>query len=307
MNSIALPSALGAARRAASLLAVLAFSLAAVQVSPAAPSFVYETSGEFLASGDFNGDGILDVLVLDKITGNARVGYADASGNLTWSSPLVTGAGQVTGCAVGRWLQTTRDAVAVTAPTLNHVNLVDLSGTNAASAPVVVTPLGLGPHTVAPLANPSGGPAPAYNDLLIASSENAGSAELLDLMGISAGVATEAGQFSESGPFDRGNAMQLSVTPATFALGLVRGSNDVLDVWQFTNSPAVMLSYSNLPSGSDYTFGLFNSETLPRFLFYEPGGTNITVVALELSRRPIQLRPPHPGSPSPRPSNRSII
>ena len=53
---------------------------------------------EFLtASGDFNGDGVIDVLVLDKITGNARVGYGDASGNLTWSAPLVTGVGEAGG------------------------------------------------------------------------------------------------------------------------------------------------------------------------------------------------------------------
>jgi len=246
----------------------------------AAPSFVYETPDEFLASGDFNGDGVPDVLVLDKLTGNARVGYGNTNGNLTWSAPLVTGVGEAAGCAVGRWLQTTRDAIAVTAPTLNRVNLVDLSGTNSAGAPMVVTPLGLGPHTLVPLADPLGGSPPAYNDLLAASSDNSGSAELLDLMGINAGVGTEAGQYGESGPFDRGNALQLSVTPATFAAGLVRGSNDMLDIWQFTNAPGVMLSYSNLPSGSDYAFGIFNGETLPRFLFYQPDGLVVTVVPL---------------------------
>jgi hypothetical protein len=246
----------------------------------AAPSFVYETPVEFLASGDFNGDGILDVLVLDKLTGNARVGYADNSGNLTWSSPLVTGVSEAEGCAVGRWLATNRDAIAVTAPALNRVNLVDLSGTNTAGTPAVITPNGLGPHTVLPLADPSGGLAPLYNDLLVASSENAMSAEFLDLMGVTSGVGTEAGQFHETGPFDRGNAIQLMTTTATYAAGVVRGTNDALDLWQFTNSPSAILSYSNLPSGSDYAVGLFNAETLPRFLFYQPGASNVTVVSL---------------------------
>ncbi|HEX4121443.1 MAG TPA: hypothetical protein VH619_12550 [Verrucomicrobiae bacterium] len=249
----------------------------------AAPSFVYETTNEFLASGDFNGDGVADVLVLDKITGNARVGYGNASGTLTWSAALATGVGNATGLAVGRLLLTTRDGVAVTAPGFNEINLVDLSGTNTAGTPSVVTPAGLGPHTVVALADPTGGAAPAYNDLLAASSDNAGGAEKLDLLGIVAGVGTETGQYGENGPFDRGNAVQLAVTAATYAAGLVRGSNDTLDIWQFTNAPSVVVSYGNLPDESDYTFGIFNGETLPRFLFYQPGGTNVSVVPLQQS------------------------
>lgn len=247
------------------------------------PTFVYETSAEFLAAGDFSGDGHLDTLVLDKITGNARVGYSDGLGHLTWSAPLVTGVGDATGCGVGRWLQTTRDALAVTAPAQNRINLVDLSGTNTAGAPVIVTPLGLGPHTVVPLANFSGGAAPAYNSLLAASSDNNASAELLDLMGVSAGAASEISQFGETGPFDRGNAVQLTITPATFAAGLVRGPTDALHLWQFTNLPSVFLAYTNLPSGSDYAFGNFNGETLPRFLFYVPGSSNLAVAPLTQS------------------------
>src|ERR1035441_4902020 len=72
-------------------------------------AFVYETGAEFLTAGDFNGDGVADVLVLDKLTGNARVGYANTSGVLIWSAPLVTGVEDASGCAVGRLLQPTRD------------------------------------------------------------------------------------------------------------------------------------------------------------------------------------------------------
>jgi hypothetical protein len=58
---------------------LLALFLTAVAANA---GFVYETPTEFLTSGDFNGDGIPDVLVLDKATGNARVGYQDGSSNL---------------------------------------------------------------------------------------------------------------------------------------------------------------------------------------------------------------------------------
>ena len=261
-------------------LAVAVFGLLSAFSFAANAAFVYETGAEFLTAGDFNGDGVADVLVLDKLTGNARVGYANTSGALTWSSPLVTGVEDASGCAVGRLLQTTRDAVAVTSAGLNRVNLVDLSNTNTAGTPVIVTPAGLGPHTLTTLANPLGGVPPAYNYLLAASSLNNAPAERLDLMSISAGIATAAGQFAETASFERGNALPLSITPATFAAGLVRGTNDTLHLWQFTNSPSVIASLSNLPPGSDYVFGRFNGEALPRFLFYVPGQSNLTILAL---------------------------
>src|ERR1035437_4000789 len=269
------------------LVALLAFGSGAANAA-----FVYETGAEFLTTGDFNGDGVADVLVLDKLTGNARVGYADTSGVLTWSAPLVTGVENASGCTVGRLLQTTRDAVAATSAGLNRVNLVDLSTTNPAGPPVIVTPTGLGPHTLVSLATPLGGVAPAYNYLLAASSLNNSPAERLDLMSISAGIAAAAGQFAETASFERGNALPLSITPATFAAGLVRGTNDTLHLWQFTNSPSVMGSLSNLPPDSDYVFGRFNGEALPRFLFYVPGQSNVTILALIQTNGGLAFGPP---------------
>jgi hypothetical protein len=245
-----------------------------------AGSFVYETPGEFLTSADFNNDGDVDVLVLDKATGNVRLGLADATGALYWSAPLVTGVQNASGCAVGRLLQVSSNALAVTAPDFNLINLVDLSNTNSAPAPGIVTPTGIGPHSLVTLSNTSGGLPPAYTSLLAASSDNSDPAERLDLMGLSAGVASRIGEFAETGLFDRANELVLSTRAASFAVGLVRGTNDRLDIWQFTNAPGVMVSLSNLPAGSDYAFGTFNGEPLPRFLVYRPGGSNVTMYPL---------------------------
>jgi hypothetical protein len=77
-------------------------------------AFVYETATEFLTSGHFNDDTNADVLVLDKATGIGRVGYQDGTGALIWSGPLVTGVENVTGCAVGGFLQSGLDNLAVT-------------------------------------------------------------------------------------------------------------------------------------------------------------------------------------------------
>ncbi len=261
-------------------LSALALVIGLAVVPPARSAFVYESATEFFTAGSFLGDGSTNVLVLDKLTGNARVGLVDNNGNLAWSAPLVTGSDNLTGCAVGRTVSTNRDSLAVTAPELNHVYLLDLSNTNSTGAPVVIAPNGIGPHSLADLAAPEGG-TPAFDSLLVASSFNSASTEQLDLLNLSNGVPAAAGSFFDDGSFERANALQPAPDGPTFAVGVVRGqTNDELHIWQFTNSPAVMLVFSNLSSGSAYVFGNFNAEPLPRFIFYQPGGTNLIIVPL---------------------------
>lgn len=241
-------------------------------------AFVYESPTEFFAAGDFNGDGVADVLVLDKATGNARVGYSDGNGNLTWSAPLVTGVQNATGCGVEHFLQPDRDAVAVTAPAFNLVNLVDLSQTNSASTPQTFTPVGVGPHAVAGLRAPRASISPGLPFLLVASSFNDDSAEDLDLGQLgNAGYGT----FPETGPFELANGLDINPSLATLAVGIVRGAtNDALHLWEFDATPGVVGAFSNLPPGSSYVFGNFNGEVMPRFIFYQPGGSNLTIVPL---------------------------
>ncbi|GEM_PF-2115369 len=262
-----------------SWLAALPFLFALLSPLSSPAAFVYETSAEFFTTGDFNGDGIADVLVLDKITGNARVGYQDTNGVFTWSAPLLTGVENVTGCAAGKFLQNTMDALAVTALDFNRVNLIDLSNTNSAGTPVVITPTGIGPHSLVTLAAPSV-PPPLFNSLLVASSLNDPPGERLELTGFFLGVPSSSGLVNESGSFERGNAIQFDTNGPTFAAGLVRGATDALHILQFSNSFSAVLSYTNLTAGSAYVFGNFNGDVLPWFAFYVPGQSNVAVQPL---------------------------
>jgi len=286
------------------------------QTRAASSPFVYETETEFLCAGDFNGDGVVDILVLDKGTGMARVGLrSQLDGTLTWSAAVSTGVETVTGCAVGRLLQSSRDALAVTSyvtgtvrhrnpsdpltpstvqtpSALNQVNLVDLSGANPTAAPVVLTPAGLGPHTLVALPSPLANGASTYDCLLTASSLNGPPSERLDLMGLNAGVLTSTRQFPETGEFDRGNGLTLGSTTPTYAAGLVRGeTNDTFHLWQFVSPPGILLT-NQLPGGSDYVFATFNGEPLPSFVFYVPGQSNLTLVALQATTGGFAFGPP---------------
>ena len=105
--------------KAFGLLAALAGFLALTISAHAAT--VSETATEFLSSGDFNGDGRTDAIVLDKATGNARVGYQNANGALTWAAPVPSGVARAGSLAVGRFIQINRDAIAVTSFEFNRV------------------------------------------------------------------------------------------------------------------------------------------------------------------------------------------
>lgn len=252
----------------------------------AATAFVYDTGSELLTSADFNNDGFSDVLVVDKLTGNLRVGLLDASGNVSWSAPLVSGVENATACAIGQFLTNGQNSVAVTAPDFNRINLVSLANTNSATNAVIWPVFGVGPNSLITLDNPFGAAVSFPTNLLVGTSQNAGDAETLERMQVFSGVSITPftpAQFNEPSLFERGNSLALNPSNApSFAAGLVRGADvDRFDILQFTNAPGgVLLSLTNLPPGGDYACGNFEGETLPRFAFYQAGSSNVIFAPL---------------------------
>lgn len=143
-------------------------------------AWVTETAVEFIAEGDFDGDGRLDVLVIDRETGAARVAFQNAANELIWQIPFATGIAKVTGISVGRVASTTYDSVVVTGPDANRVNRLDprdvLSGSGV--VPVAIYPPGIGPNLVAAL-DAGGLGNTGHDDYFVATRENPGSRRTL--------------------------------------------------------------------------------------------------------------------------------
>lgn len=247
--------------------------------------FVYETPTEFFTSGDFNGDNILDVLVVDKVTGNARVGYQDANHSLTWSAPLPTGLTSPAALAVGHFRDTNQDAIAVTSIELNRLNFLRLSDPSNVPPVAVLAPQGLGPNLLAGLSAPFG-QVSNFDSLAVGSSANDtdfGATLLEDWALVADAQANYQEAVAQQAYLTSGNSLFLGTDPVSYLAAMAHGSNDSFVVLSPSNHFAQVLARPGLPSASQYVFGTFNGDSLPRFIFYVSGQSNLLLHSLVVS------------------------
>ena len=262
---------------------LLAGSLALLLPGFARAAAVTETVTEFLSSGDFNGDGRIDAIVLDKTTGNARVGYQNASGALTWAAPVPSGVARAGSLAAGRFISLNRDAIAVTSIEFNRIHLLDLSVPGLATPPRIVNPPHDGISSLIQVTQLQGANANADEglDWLTTATHDPG-ITLLDLLAFSIadGLSSFQDQIVAEGTLVSLGAFERNLNDDTLLAAIKRGSNDTFVAYTYTNSLGPILVRSNLPPGTEYAFGRFHSETYARLLFYVPGQSNITVQRL---------------------------
>jgi hypothetical protein len=65
------------------------------------PPFFFETEREYFANGDFDGDGKLDLAIVDKERGRIRIGARMGENVYLWDKYLNSGVKDVTGVAMG--------------------------------------------------------------------------------------------------------------------------------------------------------------------------------------------------------------
>lgn len=243
---------------------------------------VYETESEFLATGDFDGDGRGDVVIVDKETGVYRLAYRNPGGELSWVAARAGGVESVEGVAVGPILAIGRDALAMTSPVANRVNVLEAGNPNSPAPPSPVFLSPIGPHLV--VAVDIGGVGnTGHADLYIGSKWNGAAKPYAE----SLVRCTGGGAFSEisSGPLptpiSQGRAVRLQAAGPLHLAVIVHDTENLLGIFHLgTGSVSAVAKAGELAPDTRYLSDFFGGTSLTRFLFYLPGKTELQVRAV---------------------------
>ncbi len=247
-----------------------------------AESFTYETERELVGTGDFDGDGHRDVVIVDKASGKYRLGYQLTNGVCLWVNYRVSGVRDVSGVAVGRLFAPGHDSLVFTAADLNKLTVADAPDPRVTSKAVPVSFAALGPSGVAAL--PIGGPGRTpLDDLAIGSIYNDPTPNKLTLLRNQTGKFEALAEDDAPDQWVRVNRLSLKRGGAEFAVGLgTSGKGDVLRAQDFSSGAAkTVAEATGLPKGSDYAPGYFAGGPWRQFLVYKRGQSQFQARAVE--------------------------
>lgn len=250
----------------------------------AAPApLVYETPKEFFGSGDFDGDGLTDVVIVDKETGKYRLGYQQKGGVFLWVDCRPTGLKAVTGFSIGKLLVPKLDAMVFAAADANQLVVVDAPSPTASGKPLTVSfTAGIGPSTVVSLPIGGAGATPLA-DLFVASIYNAPEANLGTLHRNDKAEFPKLAEVALSGTATHANHLVLAQgQPELLCLLVSSDQGDTFRVDDLgTGNGATVATLSGLPAGADYTEGSFKGGPSREFLFYKPGDHSLFLRPME--------------------------
>jgi hypothetical protein len=252
-----------------------AFGLWAAGDACGAPAFIRETPTEFQVLADLDASAGPDAVVVDKATGNFRIGYGDVANGWIWSGVRASGIPSVTGLGLGSILDPARMALAFTSPEANRVHVMDVTDRTSAVPPMAVYPGGIGPNWVVALDVPGAGPLP-HADLVLGSVWNAEPFRLSVLRSAPGVIQTLLDQ-ADRGPLSKGNALELRTGGALFTVGMVAGAPDSeLLVHRFNGLVPQVAFSRGLPGPSaGYAVGRFRGTPWLEFVFWNAGTSNL--------------------------------
>jgi formylglycine-generating enzyme required for sulfatase activity len=268
---------------AAAALSLLPMVPSSGQAGDSGFSFVYETPYEFFASGDFDGDGRLDIVIADKESGKYRLGYQTTPGALSWVDCRPSGAKGFRGFSIGALFVKDHDALVFASPDANELTLVDATSTSATGKPVTVPfTAALGPSTVVTVDGGTAGKT-GLLDLYVGSIYNSPDANLASLLRNDGAEYPKIAEATLPGVATRGNRLSLKDgEPGAACLLLTQDKGDSFRAERVdTGKPVSVVSLDDLPAGSDYAAGSFRSSHLREFLFYKPGQNSLMLRPIE--------------------------
>jgi hypothetical protein len=249
----------------------------------------YENDAELQATGDFDGNGLTDMIIADKASGAYRIAYQTAPDTYEWTDSRASGMENLTGLSVGYLLATNSDALAFASIEANRVFVIDATNRSAAGSTTEINydmlGAGLGPQSVLAIDIPTTGNTP-HDDLQIISTQNDTDSGFSksNVMGTVRSQGTNFMDKTGTGvnePLTRANRfypvpgatnMSAYIAPAGEWTRLRVASGKT------TGNAA---DYSSYHFGTaDYTFGTFGTDTVCSFIVYLPGKADLYLYAL---------------------------
>jgi len=246
-------------------------------------SVVYESPYEFFGSGDLDGDGRWDVVIVDKESGKYRLGYQDTAGQLTWVDCRPSGIKGVGGFGIGHLLVKNQDGLVFTSPDANQITLLEAASPTAPGKPVNVPfTAGLGPNTAVPVDAGSAAKT-GLLDLYVGSIYNSPDANLVTILRNDGSEYPKIGEATLPGAPARANRLALKAgQPGLVCLLLRDDKGDSFRAENLASGKSVTVAnISGLPAGCDYAAGYFGGSALRQFLFYKPGQNGLTARPVE--------------------------
>ena len=244
--------------------------------------FVYESRTEFFTTGDLDGDGQTDVVVVDKPTGLYRVGYQLSPGGYTWTPARSCGMTNVTGFSAGPMLSSNVAALAFAAAAANRVHILDVHDPYLTARPVQVFPAGIGPEGVVVM-DVDGADTNFLDGLVILSTENSAPNQThLTLMRQAGTGFSNLLEMPLSASIVGENTWSLKKGGAP-VLGLLSTEklNTVLRVYSLATGKPVQAALSDGWSrNTRYAPGFFGGAPFCDLLFYQAGRSNLTTQPL---------------------------
>src|SRR3954469_6781454 len=189
--------------------AALVTSVSLLRGADTQTTFVHESPTEFFGTGDFDGDGRLDLVILDKESGKLRLGYQLTPGVFNWGDCRLSGLKPVSGFTIGRLLDPKLDALAFTAPEANQIVVVDASNPKEPTKPLTAQfSAALGPSTIVAV-NIGGSTRKGIPDFYVASVYNSPDANVGTLLRNDGAEFPKLEDAPLPGPAVRGNRLAL--------------------------------------------------------------------------------------------------
>ena len=242
------------------------------------------TRGELVATGDFNGDGQGDVLLLDKATGQYRIGYDLPVGDGFHFNPFAraSGVSAVSGMSAGHFTADGVSTFAIASASLNRVELMALGidATPALGSESVALPAA-GPSAIAALDVPTAGNT-ALPELILATDAGSG-AGLYQRHVLRRGAGAWSAAATEVRTKRVLRLAPLSV-PAVGAITADTAAAQRFELWtagQAGFNSAVALT--GLPLGSRFVSGQFEAGQHDVLLWVQGSGTVRTTRITETS------------------------